>query len=144
MGDLKDFAPVYEFLRDYQSLFAQYAAYMIGTYYWDEHSWEVPVIVFHEINGVNISCWVGSEDFSDGKKSLVFVHGSGGDHRIWIKQYTKLKDEFNIAVIDLPGHGQSEGAGEQNVSLYVEWVKMLLDSFALQKPVLIGHSLGRP
>ncbi|HYA14543.1 MAG TPA: alpha/beta hydrolase [Syntrophales bacterium] len=115
---------------------------MIGTYYWDEHSWEVPVIVFHEINGVNISCWVGSEDFSDGKKSLVFVHGSGGDHRIWIKQYTKLKDEFNIAVIDLPGHGQSEGAGEQNVSLYVEWAKMLLDSFALQKPVLIGHSLG--
>jgi len=100
------------------------------------------VIVFKEINGVNIACWVNSENFADGRKSIVFVHGSGGDHRLWIKQYTKFKDEFNIAVIDLPGHGQSKGEGEQDVSLYVEWVRKLLESLALKKPVLIGHSLG--
>ncbi|HVO64883.1 MAG TPA: alpha/beta hydrolase [Syntrophales bacterium] len=100
------------------------------------------MIIFREINSVNVACWVGSADFTDGRKTLVFVHGSGGDHRIWIKQYTKLKDEFNIAVIDLPGHGQSEGAGEQDVSMYVEWVKKFMDPLALQKPVLIGHSLG--
>jgi len=100
------------------------------------------VIVFKDINGVNIACWASSEKFVDVRKSLIFVHGSGGDHRIWIKQYTKLKDEFNIAVIDLPGHGQSKGEGEQVVSLYVEWVRRLLESIAFKKPVLIGHSLG--
>jgi len=100
------------------------------------------VIVFREISGANIACWVGGENFADGRKTLVFVHGSGGDHSLWIKQYTKFKDEFNIAVIDLPGHGQSSGKGEQDVSLYVEWVKRLLESLALKKPVVIGHSLG--
>jgi len=100
------------------------------------------VIVFHEINGVNIACWVSSENFIRGRRSLVFIHGSGADHRIWIKQYAKLQNEFNIAVIDLPGHGQSEGKGEQEVSLYVERVRTFLDSLTVEKPVLIGHSLG--
>jgi pimeloyl-ACP methyl ester carboxylesterase len=115
---------------------------MIGTGNQDEYCWEAQVIVFREISGANIACWVGGENFADGRKTLVFVHGSGGDHSLWIKQYTKFKDEFNIAVIDLPGHGQSSGKGEQEVSLYVEWVKRLLESLALKKPVVIGHSLG--
>ena len=100
------------------------------------------MIVFKEINSVNIACWVNSEKFAEGRRGLVFIHGSGADHRIWIKQYTKLQDEFNIAVIDLPSHGQSEGTGEQEVSLYVEWVRQFLDSLAVKKSVLIGHSLG--
>jgi pimeloyl-ACP methyl ester carboxylesterase len=53
-----------------------------------------------------------------------------------------LRHEFNVAVIDLPGHGQSGGNGEQEVSLYVEWVRQFLDAWAVKKPVLIGHSLG--
>jgi pimeloyl-ACP methyl ester carboxylesterase len=103
---------------------------------------QVSVIVFNEINNVNIACWVNSERFAKGKRGLVFIHGSGADHRIWIKQYTKLKDDFNVVVIDLPGHGQSEGTGEQEVSLYVEWVRQFLDLRAVKKPLLIGHSLG--
>ncbi len=100
------------------------------------------MVVFKEIDSVNIACWVNSENFASGRKGLVFIHGSGADHRIWIKQYTKLQDEFNIAVIDLPGHGQSEGKGEQSISPYVEWVRKFLDLLAWEKPVLIGHSLG--
>ena len=103
---------------------------------------EYTMVIFHEISGVNIACWVNSENFSPGKTTLFFVHGSGGDHSIWIKQYTGLKDEFNIAAIDLPGHGESGGQGEQDVSLYVEWVRRFLDARAVRKPVLIGHSLG--
>ncbi|MEN6320154.1 MAG: alpha/beta hydrolase [Syntrophaceae bacterium] len=100
------------------------------------------MIVFHEISGVNIAYWAGSQNLFRDRKNLVFIHGSGGDHRIWIKQYTHLKDDFNVIAIDLPGHGQSEGTGEQEVTHYVEWVRKLLDSLALEKPVLIGHSLG--
>jgi pimeloyl-ACP methyl ester carboxylesterase len=100
------------------------------------------MIVFHEIRGVNIACWVSSQNFSRGKMTLFFIHGSGGDHSIWIEQYTRLKDEFNIAAIDLPGHGLSVGQGEQDVSQYVEWVRSFIGALALEKPVLIGHSLG--
>lgn len=100
------------------------------------------MIVFKEINSVTLACWVSSDERAQGRRDLVFIHGSGADHRIWIKQYTKLKDDFNIIVIDLPGHGQSEGKGEQEVSLYVDWVRQFLDSLTVKKPVLIGHSLG--
>jgi len=37
-----------------------------------------------------------------GRKTLVFIHGSGGDHTNWIQQYTPLKTTFNIAALDLP------------------------------------------
>ncbi len=100
------------------------------------------MVIFHEINGAKTACWVSSKNFSQEKKTLFFVHGSGGDHRIWIEQYTRMKDEFNIAVVDLPGHGQSHGRGEQDVSQYVEWIKKFIGVIALEKPVLIGHSLG--
>jgi len=100
------------------------------------------MVISHDISGVNIACWVNNQNFSRGKKTLFFVHGSGGDHSIWIEQYTRLNDEFNIAAIDLPGHGESGGGGEQDVSLYVEWVRRFLGALALKRPVLVGHSLG--
>jgi pimeloyl-ACP methyl ester carboxylesterase len=100
------------------------------------------MIVSTEINNVNLACWVNSGKFAEGRRSLVFIHGSGADHRIWIKQYTKFQDTFNVTVIDLPGHGQSGGNGEEEVSSYVEWVRQFLDARAVKKPVLIGHSLG--
>jgi pimeloyl-ACP methyl ester carboxylesterase len=115
---------------------------MIGTGNQDEYCQETIVIVFREISDIRIACWVDSENFAGGRKTLVFVHGSGGDHRLWIKQYTKFKDEFNIVVIDLPGHGQSSGKGAQDALSYVECVRRLLESLSLKKPVLIGHSLG--
>jgi pimeloyl-ACP methyl ester carboxylesterase len=100
------------------------------------------MVIFREINGANGACWVSSKNFSQEKRTLLFIHGSGGDHRIWIKQYARLQDEFNIAAIDLPGHGLSEGRGEEDVSRYVEWVREFVGALALEKPVLTGHSLG--
>jgi pimeloyl-ACP methyl ester carboxylesterase len=100
------------------------------------------MIVFRKVSGVNVACWVTSERFDERKQTLFFVHGSGGDHTIWVEQYSVLKDEFNVAAIDLPGHGQSEGRGEETVSAYVEWVRKTSEALAVNKPVLIGHSLG--
>ena len=100
------------------------------------------MIVFHKVSGVNVACWVASERFDARKQTLFFVHGSGGDHRIWVEQYSRLQDEFNIAAVDLPGHGESEGRGEETVSAYVEWVRKTIEALAVKKPVLIGHSLG--
>ena len=100
------------------------------------------MVIFHDISGAKIACWASGENFSQGEKTLFFIHGSGGDHRIWTEQYTRLNDEFNLAAIDLPGHGLSDGPGEEDVSQYVEWVRKFIDALALEKPVLIGHSLG--
>lgn len=100
------------------------------------------MIIVHDIDGTAIACRVSARHFDDRKKSLFFVHGSGADHTIWVNQYTKMKEDFNIAAIDLPGHGRSEGKGEQNVSLYAKWIGKVIDKIFLNKPVLVGHSLG--
>jgi len=95
-----------------------------------------------DIDGRRIACWVNNGSFLPDRKTLVFIHGSGGDHTNWIRQYTLLKNAFNIAALDLPGHGRSEGPGEQDVANYLEWVKKILDGLKIVKPILIGHSLG--
>jgi pimeloyl-ACP methyl ester carboxylesterase len=100
------------------------------------------MINLQEIDGRRIACWVNNGSFLPDRKTLVFIHGSGGDHTNWIRQYTLLKNAFNIAALDLPGHGRSEGPGEQDVAAYVEWVRKILDGLKIVKPVLIGHSLG--
>jgi len=95
-----------------------------------------------EIDGRRIACWVNNGSFLPDRKTLVFIHGSGDDHTKWIRQYTPFKNGFNIVALDLPGHGRSEGPGEQEVAAYVKWVKKILDGLKIFNPVLIGHSLG--
>jgi pimeloyl-ACP methyl ester carboxylesterase len=94
------------------------------------------------IEGTAISAWVSDGGFSDSRKSIVFLHGSGGDHKVWDRQCGVLSGEFNVAAVDLPGHGLSGGAGEDDVGRYVEWVKKIIGALGLAKPVLAGHSLG--
>jgi pimeloyl-ACP methyl ester carboxylesterase len=100
------------------------------------------MIDLQTIGGRRIACWVNNGSSPPDRRTLVFIHGSGGDHTNWIRQYTPLKNTFKIAAIDLPGHGQSDGPGEQEVSAYVEWVKKTLDGLGIVKPVMISHSLG--
>jgi pimeloyl-ACP methyl ester carboxylesterase len=100
------------------------------------------MIAKRDIDGVKIACWMNSSAWQESNRTLVFIHGSGGDHTNWVYQYSVLKNDFNVLAIELPGHGQSEGKGEQSVPRYVDWVKKILDAFGIKKPILIGHSLG--
>ena len=89
-----------------------------------------------------VSCWINPRDFGAHDQSLVFIHGSGGNSSAWSHQYARLHKRFNIAAVNLPGHGQSGGQGEQDISAYVLKLKEILGVLNLQSPVLIGHSLG--
>jgi len=94
------------------------------------------------IDGAPIACWVNDGGFAAGRRGIVFVHGSGGDHTLWEHQYKALQGEFNVAAVNLPGHGLSGGAGERDVMRYVRWVKLTIGALGLRGPVLVGHSLG--
>lgn len=94
------------------------------------------------INNIEIACWMNSNEWTSDRKTLVFIAGSGGDHTAWVYQYSQLKNEYNIAALELPGHGSSQGTGEQDVDRYVLWVKAALQGFGIERPVLVGHSLG--
>jgi pimeloyl-ACP methyl ester carboxylesterase len=95
-----------------------------------------------EIDSLRIAYRTNDLLFEDGRKSLVFVHGSGGDSSVWERQLEALGNEFNIIAVDLPGHGRSGGAGEEDVFRYAEWIRKVMESIPMEKPVLVGHSLG--
>ena len=40
-------------------------------------------------------------------KWLVFVHGIGGSTKTWKRQINEFKD-YNLLLLDLPGHGESQ------------------------------------
>ncbi len=90
----------------------------------------------------NISCWVNPNHFGAHRQSLVFIHGSGSNSGVWVHQYGRLHSLFNIAAVNLPGHGSSGGHPADSIAGYVENVKDMLDVLALERPVLIGHSMG--
>jgi pimeloyl-ACP methyl ester carboxylesterase len=94
------------------------------------------------IESINVACWVNKNKLESDKQSLVFIHGSGGNHSIWSRQYGRLHKQHNIIAVNLPGHGLSGGNGEKDVRRYGEWIRKLLGVLALKDVILIGHSLG--
>jgi pimeloyl-ACP methyl ester carboxylesterase len=100
------------------------------------------MLKYFNVESSKIACWVNSSNFGAHEQSLIFIHGSGGDHSLWSLQYAKLHKQFNIVAIDLPGHGRSKGSGESDVGNYCLWVRKLLDILHLKNPILVGHSLG--
>ena len=100
------------------------------------------MLKYFNIESSKIACWVNSSNFGTYEQSLIFIHGSGGDHSAWSHQYAGLHKKYNVVAIDLPGHGSSEGKGESDIGSYCLWVKKLLDILPQKNIILVGHSLG--
>lgn len=81
---------------------------------------------------------------SDGGATLVFVHGSGGDHAVWKAQLARLASDFEVVALDLSGHGDSEDvsteSGPQTLDAYTDDVLAVAEE--TDADVLVGNSLG--
>ena len=100
------------------------------------------MLKYFNVESSKIACWVNSSNFGAHEQSLIFIHGSGGDHSAWSHQYAQLHKYYNILAIDLPGHGSSEGSGKSDIESYCLWVRKLLDILQLKNVILVGLSLG--
>jgi pimeloyl-ACP methyl ester carboxylesterase len=94
------------------------------------------------IDGKRISYWTGRRGLLKGRETVLFVHGAGGGQYTWSFQKGFFEKEFNPIIIDLPGHGESEGEGEQEIGRYAEDVYAFLKALGLEKVFLVGHSMG--
>lgn len=72
---------------------------------------------------------------------FILIHGAGGSHLHFPPELRRLNG-YQIAAIDLPGHGKSEGIGSQSVSDYVQSVQNFMDATNLPAAIIIGHSMG--
>ncbi|WP_455731612.1 alpha/beta fold hydrolase, partial [Burkholderia stabilis] len=76
---------------------------------------------------------------------IVFVHGLAGQLRNFAYlPLARLAQQHRVIIIDRPGAGRSlRGAGSQaNVFAQARTVAAFIDALRLDKPVLVGHSLG--
>lgn len=77
---------------------------------------------------------------------ILMIHGAGGSTRTWYKQKDELLRNFNLLLVDLPGHGQSKESGlhdlEYTFELISEKVWGVVDHLKLNQVHLMGVSLG--
>lgn len=76
-------------------------------------------------------------------KDLIMLHGWGQDVSSFWGVVDKLKDDFTVWLIDLPGFGRSKNPVMAfSVSDYSEVVRNFILEHKIHKPILLGHSLG--
>jgi len=91
---------------------------------------------FYFHNNENTSKWV------------TFIHGAGGSSSIWFQQFRAFKNEFNILLIDLSGHGKSESRFDENskegytFEMITGDIVEVLNLLSIKKSHFIGVSLG--
>lgn len=78
---------------------------------------------------------------------VTFVHGAGGSIAIWYKQLRDFKNEHNVLLIDLRGHGKSKSQIYQKLKSYTfnaisDEVIEVLDHLKVKKSHFVGISLG--
>lgn len=77
--------------------------------------------------------------------AVVLLHGAGMDHTAFAAQRTALAEAgWRPIVVDLRGHGASalDAGALFTVADAVDDIGALIDHLALDRPILVGHSLG--
>ncbi len=91
------------------------------------------------INGINIhyADWPGEG------KPVVCVHGLTANCRYFDSLGEKLSPQHRIIAYDLRGRGNSGKPGSgYNLIRHAADLQELLDALSIEKPVILGHSLG--
>ncbi len=99
--------------------------------------------MYIDINHAPTYVATGGKAFDVSLPTVVFIHGSGLDHRSWALQ-TRWFAFHGYAVIapDLPGHSLSKGEPLSSIGDMSEWLWQLVDAMGVKECSLVGHSQG--
>jgi pyruvate dehydrogenase E2 component (dihydrolipoamide acetyltransferase) len=106
----------------------------------DEDEDDEDVYAYTEVAGIKVRY---SRQGSPDGKTVVLLHGFGGDLDNWLFNLGPLAAVGDVVALDLPGHGQSAvtlpGA---SVEALAGFVAAFLDGLGVARAHLVGHSLG--
>lgn len=100
--------------------------------------------VFKRVPGsenITLQCaeWTGD----DSRPPVVCVHGLSANCRCWDVMADALTPDYRVLAVDLRGRGLSDKpASGYSVGHHIQDLKCLMENLGLQRPVLMGHSLG--
>ncbi|HEY6396587.1 MAG TPA: alpha/beta fold hydrolase, partial [Solirubrobacteraceae bacterium] len=85
----------------------------------------------------------GAHEASAELPSVVVVHGITATSRAWLAVARALAGRAKIVAPDLRGRGSSNGLGPPfGIASHARDLLAVLDHFKLDRPLLVGHSLG--
>lgn len=73
---------------------------------------------------------------------LLLIHGITEDHRAWDELAPELARDARVIRVDLPGHGGSSALPMYSAPALVTPLAELVGALGLERPRVIGHSLG--
>ena len=82
------------------------------------------------------------ESIAPNKKSILFIPGAGMDHRL-VRALNLSNEEFNPPLmIDLPGHGNTQGCSKNKIEEYSGFLNETLMDFKSMNLNICGYSMG--
>ncbi len=79
-------------------------------------------------------------------KTILFIHGLGGNSSHWAKSVKELSSTYKCIAIDLPGYGYSDKKidtkGKDQLQFYADVISEFLQKKKIKQVILAGHSMG--
>jgi pimeloyl-ACP methyl ester carboxylesterase len=98
-----------------------------------------PVIRRVKTNGIELSV----AEYGKSGPPLVLLHGIGSRYVSWWPVIGPLADHFRLIIPDLRGHGDSDKPETGYLFVdYADDLDGLLAAFGIDRPCILGHSLG--
>lgn len=80
---------------------------------------------------------------TDGEGSpILLMHGLFGSGRNWFSVARHLKAHWQVSALDLRNHGASQWADSMTYAQMAQDVLAFIDEHAIEKAVVLGHSMG--
>jgi proline iminopeptidase len=82
------------------------------------------------------------------RPTVVLVHGGPGtyDHSYFKPEFDRLTEHAQVVYLDLRGHGRSEwgDAAAWTLESCADDIRLFCDALGIERPIVIGHSMGGP
>lgn len=89
-------------------------------------------------------CSLAFADSGGSEPAVLFLHGAGADHVMFADQAEVIAATGRrVVLVDLRGHGRSRpNTSSLSAELLIDDATTLIAALELDRPVLVGHSLG--
>ena len=99
--------------------------------------------MYLDVRGHKTYAATGGKEFDAALPTVMFVHGSGLDHRSWALQTRWFAyNGYSVLAPDLPGHSLSEGEALTTIEAMGAWLADFICAAGVDRVHAIGHSQG--
>lgn len=75
-------------------------------------------------------------------QALIILHGLFGSLDNWMTLAKKWSENYQVWIVDQRNHGQSPHSNEFDYSLMAEDLKNFIEEHQIDRPIILGHSMG--